>query len=219
MPDGSPPQVRGKLINGSLPGNRFRITPAGAGKTQPHADRHAANQDHPRRCGENHAAILRLQPALGSPPQVRGKHDGGINDDKSKGITPAGAGKTSFGKLNKRTNQDHPRRCGENFVQLSSAKDAIGSPPQVRGKPANNAKLLHCVGITPAGAGKTGHINRIRLRNWDHPRRCGENSQVFYPVWGLCGSPPQVRGKLASFATGDSVIGITPAGAGKTYPK
>ena len=194
--------MRGKLINGSLPGNRFRITPAGAGKTQPHADRHAANQDHPRRCGENHAAILRLQPALGSPPQVRGKHDGGINDDKSKGITPAGAGKTSFGKLNKRTNQDHPRRCGENFVQLSSAKDAIGSPPQVRGKLPSLLSGMGSLRITPAGAGKTRFVRNRRQRNRDHPRRCGENLPKVKPSFSAAGSPPQVRGKQSRRRSG-----------------
>ena len=57
--------------------------------------------------------------ALGSPPQVRGKLVDIVVWVVGLRITPAGAGKT-FSKLNKRTtNQDHPRRCGENNTSIS----------------------------------------------------------------------------------------------------
>ena len=50
---GSPPQVRGKRKR-ILPFSRtYRITPAGAGKTQCHYFARKRNGDHPRRCGEN----------------------------------------------------------------------------------------------------------------------------------------------------------------------
>ena len=32
-----------------------------------------------------------------------------------------------------------------------------------------------------------------------------------------CGSPPQVRGKLYARKQGEVLLGITPAGAGKTF--
>ena len=72
------------------------------------------------------------------------------------------------------------------------------------------------LGITPAGAGKTGKSKASTLSAWDHPRRCGENSNVQLSNGGSKGSPPQVRGKLFSAASLPRWAGITPAGAGKT---
>ena len=70
----------------------------------------------------------------------------------------------------------------------------------------------------------------------DHPRRCGENLNIFAAQqrgWGSppqvrgkpscgvqpsasIGSPPQVRGKLRQLRQCSQQSGITPAGAGKT---
>ena len=51
---GSPPQVRGKLIEGIVKGILNRITPAGAGKTAQIPPAVRPSKDHPRRCGENY---------------------------------------------------------------------------------------------------------------------------------------------------------------------
>ena len=70
---GSPPQVRGKLIHIPPSSQGKRITPAGAGKTIPYRFLCWDFWDHPRRCGEN---VHRMRPSTrmpGSPPQVRGK--------------------------------------------------------------------------------------------------------------------------------------------------
>ena len=70
---GSPPRMRGKLpailVHFCLPG----ITPADAGKTISAMNRSHLPQDHPRGCGENAVRNKRCVPAIGSPPQVRGK--------------------------------------------------------------------------------------------------------------------------------------------------
>ena len=50
---GSPPQVRGKLLNRPLVCFISRITPAGAGKTRSYLADSTNPEDHPRRCGEN----------------------------------------------------------------------------------------------------------------------------------------------------------------------
>ena len=71
------------------------------------------------------------------------------------GITPAGAGKTLSLPERLRRRQDHPRRCGENLLYLNYEDLQVGSPPQVRGKPAVTAATVVAVRITPAGAGKT----------------------------------------------------------------
>ena len=91
---GSPPQVRGKRRYLFLKAVRYRITPAGAGKTKKQEAGNYYIKDHPRRCGENRPQRLSAMSALGSPPQVRGKHEGSGTNIYSSGITPAGAGKT-----------------------------------------------------------------------------------------------------------------------------
>ncbi len=73
---GSPPQVRGKLLNSGTVLGLCRITPAGAGKTYVIFSQVSGAQDHPRRCGEN-------APGEGSVVTY-------------SRITPAGAGKTKL---------------------------------------------------------------------------------------------------------------------------
>ena len=51
-------------------------------------------------------------------------------------ITPAGAGKTKKEPRTQCYRSDHPRRCGENRFFITAAGRRSGSPPQVRGKPA-----------------------------------------------------------------------------------
>mgnify|MGYP006999392034 CR=1 FL=1 len=95
---GSPPQVRGKQVRQAHSGWRNRITPAGAGKTASIAVLIASRTDHPRRCGENNAAMVMKPGAPGSPPQVRGKPVFRSREPNPSGITPAGAGKTGTDK-------------------------------------------------------------------------------------------------------------------------
>ena len=71
-----------------------------------------------------------------------------------------------------------------------------GSPPQVRGK------LTDSISSNPACE--------------DHPRRCGENRELWLYIIKKRGSPPQVRGKRQFASEPVVAVGITPAGAGKT---
>ena len=91
---GSPPQVRGKLLNKRHCGCKIRITPAGAGKTSQINRTVMLSWDHPRRCGENIVHVAHVHAGGGSPPQVRGKHKEAQNELFWTRITPAGAGKT-----------------------------------------------------------------------------------------------------------------------------
>ena len=132
---GSPPQVRGKRLRASNTAGHTRITPAGAGKTVQPYQPVGGFWDHPRRCGENFASIIRGTPFAGSPPQVRGKPSVSPHFVLVYRITPAGAGKT-------RHDTDFcPQRRG--------------SPPQVRGKLSARPQCCLLQRITPAGAGKT----------------------------------------------------------------
>ena len=138
---------------------------------------------------------------------------------KDSRITPAGAGKTGNSGCISSKNEDHPRRCGENkHIDFLTANN-IGSPPQVRGKLSVYDFALARFGITPAGAGKTELSGILTFSNWDHPRRCGENSVSEKRLNAKIGSPPQVRGKLNRQFFFAKNTRITPAGAGKTYEK
>ena len=93
----------------------------------------------------------------------------------------------------------------------------MGSPPQVRGKRNASYHSARFGRITPAGAGKTLLFANFRAFQWDHPRRCGENSILLKLHVAAEGSPPQVRGKHSSKNVSMLLMRITPAGAGKTF--
>ena len=149
--------MRGKLEAECCKQVKYRITPAGAGKTVLSKDGENKHQDHPRRCGENSVLVEPLGCLPGSPPQVRGKLHRELIWMTLYWITPAGAGKTTVTALKAEREQDHPRRCGENSRVLACRLRARGSPPQVRGKQPILGMNIHAVRITPAGAGKTGY--------------------------------------------------------------
>ena len=168
--------MRGKLHSSLTPSERQRITPAGAGKTI------------------ITGSSTSISP--GSPPQVRGKHGGKNHPRIDNGITPAGAGKTMVQAAAAYSAGDHPRRCGENMLLFGLCMHERGSPPQVRGKHIGKIGNTFALRITPAGAGKTVATATAHDNEWDHPRRCGENSRRLTVSRLSSGSPPQVRGKL-----------------------
>ena len=133
-------------------------------------------------------------------------------------ITPACAGKTEQKGDYEGDSEDHPRVCGENPCMHSPKLPQAGSPPRVRGKPAQH--FLSCLKsrITPACAGKTSDAPHSRRHRRDHPRVCGENSQHPSHAARSRGSPPRVRGKLEVPFRDVLLDGITPACAGKTAP-
>ena len=112
--EGSPPQVRGKLLLFATSTSKYGITPAGAGKTSPRIALIGQLWDHPRRCGENSFYCSSVEYTIGSPPQVRGKQKPPARVFRPLRITPAGAGKTNRNRQREGGRRDHPRRCGEN---------------------------------------------------------------------------------------------------------
>ena len=147
---------------------------------------------------------------------MRGKPACRLPSRQSSRITPAGAGKTFVQDAENTSHRDHPRRCGENRQIDRFPVRQVGSPPQVRGKQVYDRRIVGCLRITPAGAGKTDISDCINAALKDHPRRCGENVQLFKLSLTYSGSPPQVRGKHNSQTVGKCKMRITPAGAGKT---
>ena len=193
-----------------------RITPARAGKTRRGICSASHCRDHPRACGENSSPSSRFRAVRGSPPRVRGKPGHRLALLLHGGITPARAGKTHRPTRRRSETSDHPRACGENCAAGHETPCRRGSPPRVRGKPMFARIAEPIQGITPARAGKTDSVRLAEDRLWDHPRACGENSFVKFPIKMSLGSPPRVRGKLYLLRDSLDRIGITPARAGKT---
>ena len=215
---GSPPRVRGKdcgVADMVLP---VRITPAYAGKRRGRRHPACSCRDHPRICGEkcfgvspvrsSHGSPPRMRgkrlfqhgrfQRLGSPPHMRGKEYRTLRRPPEHGITPAYAGKRSRTQSFTSTWQDHPRICGEKFCPRLLIAKGLGSPPHMRGKASKAGEQSHSIGITPAYAGKSQPGLRRKRMKWDHPRICGEKLRTRLFLCHLLGSPPHMRGKVAS---------------------
>ena len=89
----------------------------------------------------------------------------------------------------------------------------------MRGKDLACLPAGKTAGITPAHAGKS--LERIQKAYLcgDHPRACGEKSFRGLLMGGIAGSPPRMRGKVASSIPAFAQSGITPAHAGKRRPR
>ena len=134
--------------------------------------------------------------SLGSPPRMRGKVQVGDTGGDAGGITPAYAGKRSYGCGTEQCGRDHPRVCGEKHL------------------PA--AAMQGCPGITPAYAGKRVSRSPAKTGAWNHPRVCGEKAFGCRRCTFPQGSPPRMRGKGSRMTRATSMVGITPACAGKS---
>ena len=146
---------------------------------------------------------------------MRGKD--GVNDSAQAvtGITPACAGKSHSVTDANASSWDHPRVCGEKALQSSVNCTMEGSPPRMRGKAASGGDREPGAGITPAYAGKSTRLLIQQLSLRDHPRVCGEKSEMSLNLSALMGSPPRMRGKDLSAIVSPPYVGITPAYAGK----
>ncbi len=171
---GSPPHVRGKVLNYFICIIVLRITPACAGKRCRSFPRLKRLWDHPRMCGEKHQRVKfpcllggspphvrgkgflesRKDPEKGSPPHVRGKVREEFFQHINQRITPACAGKSFVSKEKVDESLDHPRMCGEKFKFSFWDISLHGSPPHVRGKEKSEERNTDMERITPACAGK-----------------------------------------------------------------
>ena len=93
----------------------MRITPACAGKRNFFAAGATQKKDHPRMCGEKKCMFPEQSAFKGSPPHVRGKVGISVAVAGKIRITPACAGKRSYLSYGIKSQEDHPRMCGEKF--------------------------------------------------------------------------------------------------------
>ena len=193
-------------------------------------------QDHPRGCGEHPAVDRATRPRIGSSPRMRGALDsvkadtrwwgssprmrGARVDETGRicrdGIIPADAGSTNSHNHRSATAEDHPRGCGEHRHSKRYFRSYPGSSPRMRGAhpegPANRIRPR----IIPADAGSTSSIQQMRDRQGDHPRGCGEHTDIFGCLRVQWGSSPRMRG-AQTLREGDILTDrIIPADAGST---
>ena len=74
-----------------------------------------------------------------------------------------------------------------------------------------------CSGITPARAGNSKPVTKLRGSLQDHPRACGEQCDTGRDAGGNTGSPPRVRGTAVAYINDTTPGRITPARAGNRF--
>ena len=192
---GSPPRMRGKDPVAHSCKGCVGITPAYAGKRVSRSRAKTGEWDHPRVCGEKTPFSENSFTKSGSPPRMRGKGPYQSERLRAGGITPAYAGKRSLPLMQASSSQDHPRVCGEKRSISIFSRQALGSPPRMRGKALQLPLCILDMRITPAYAGKSNTFLCKGLTARDHPRVCGEKGLIKVSACGREGSPPRMRGK------------------------
>ena len=153
---------------------------------------------------------------VGSPPLVRERPDFAGGAGFYRGITPACAGTTHLHSAASFETEDHPRLCGNDAGIASTFALSVGSPPLVRERHDHLRVPSAPRGITPACAGTTTLDCRRRRGSRDHPRLCGNDSEIQKGVRTKLGSPPLVRERQGVHLPDALVSRITPACAGTT---
>ena len=146
---------------------------------------------------------------------MRGEVADSLALDVHVGITPACAGRRRTFFRYFVNSKDHPRVCGEKYLNYVFTIPPPGSPPRVRGEDLRQASLKADRGITPACAGRRSAINQFVDMVKDHPRVCGEKFYRFFSHIQPMGSPPRVRGEAGQAVDDVQPAGITPACAGR----
>ena len=167
-------------------------------------------------CGEQRRAPTMPRPPSGSPPRVRGTVVLHCAHQILQRITPACAGNRVIFKALAVTDQDHPRVCGEQSPPSLTILAMSGSPPRVRGTGRRRSRAGGRCRITPACAGNSAPGPPKRIRPPDHPRVCGEQSNIPCSMPWVWGSPPRVRGTDCAQQTRNTQNRITPACAGNS---
>ena len=213
---GSSPRMRGKRTGHRDIAQPHRIIPAHAGQTPKSAKTATSETDHPRACGANDMYLHLLMELAGSSPRMRGKLRLQHSPKIRLRIIPAHAGQTAYGARSTFVGTDHPRACGANLASRRFHHGLSGSSPRMRGKPPLSFSCWTAPRIIPAHAGQTCERHVAGGIPSDHPRACGANSGLTYPIPSVAGSSPRMRGKLECGHELAGLLRIIPAHAGQT---
>ena len=213
---GSSPRMRGTPFPTSKPCVTMGIIPAYAGNTSMPSETPPAHRDHPRVCGEHRHIESFARELPGSSPRMRGTPQYLFAKVDDFGIIPAYAGNTSRPGEYRDCRRDHPRVCGEHLEGHAAETPNLGSSPRMRGTPPDCKRIPPAHGIIPAYAGNTSTVNVSRYENGDHPRVCGEHSNLRCADRYNWGSSPRMRGTHIRHSLRQTARGIIPAYAGNT---
>ncbi len=216
---GSSPQVRGAPGLSRQDVSERGLIPAGAGRTRWAMVAAYWRGAHPRRCGAHRLTAGQRVLAPGSSPQVRGARLGVVAQVLGERLIPAGAGRTASAAWRPPGGSAHPRRCGAHPGGNRMKRYRAGSSPQVRGALYLDDTLDAEARLIPAGAGRTTRSDHHGRRGGAHPRRCGAHGRSAFDPVLTEGSSPQVRGAHAAALETEPVVGLIPAGAGRTDPR
>ena len=167
---------------------------------------------------------------------MRGAHASEQGFPALDGIIPAYAGSTLIGRGCYCYYGDHPRVCGEHPLSLQFRLLSRGSSPRMRGAlllstgRVKNHRIIPAYAgstnytsqgsgkprIIPAYAGSTQLLKILSTLLRDHPRVCGEHSNIQIHGYEDRGSSPRMRGALDGVADRTLDRGIIPAYAGST---
>ena len=193
-----------------------RIIPAYAGSTLSGRRGAKGRRDHPRVCGEHAPGSITHRVPPGSSRRMRGAQLPAVHGDLQARIIPAYAGSTESARTESTSIKDHPRVCGEHEKDAFNNVDIPGSSPRMRGAPNDACSRASRLGIIPAYAGSTLTFIIKTQTIKDHPRVCGEHSDMERLVSTETGSSPRMRGARARHGRYLLVRGIIPAYAGST---
>lgn len=128
--------------------------------------------------GEYLSYLTYLSFHRGSSPLARGIRSVCSAKRHPVGIIPACAGNTKSDKYCQNLYWDHPRLCGEYLLSPSIWCVMLGSSSLVRGIRGRNGTKGLLDRIIPACAGNTKtNCTNITITK-DHPRLCGEYSEI-----------------------------------------
>ena len=152
----------------------------------------------------------------GSSPRMRGTQSRCRPCMRRTGIIPAYAGNTRRDRSHEQYRQDRPRVCGEHSSRMLEKLASVGSSPRMRGTPVVPPAYPTFTGIIPAYAGNTPRPDPWTGFPGDHPRICGEHSDMKVATFDSPGSSPHMRGTPSRTQYGGRLSGIIPAYAGNT---
>ena len=152
---GSSPLTRGKRTQGEPVFGLNGLIPAHAGKTTHCKVPTQTPRAHPRSRGENGLCGCWCRTVWGSSPLTRGKQKSSRKPPEIVRLIPAHAGKTPFGRPERRRLRAHPRSRGENSSIEVASWVLSGSSPLTRGKRIAEIAQRSLCRLIPAHAGKT----------------------------------------------------------------
>ena len=151
---GLSPRVRGNQGSMIPLTGREGSIPACAGEPQPARTATCPSGVYPRVCGGTSSRLVRISPASGLSPRVRGNPDAAAPPASNPGSIPACAGEPlGWGKL-AAVDGVYPRVCGGTSTPAGGVCDQRGLSPRVRGNLGAGQDVLRPAGSIPACAGE-----------------------------------------------------------------